>query len=177
MMPFKDPARQAEYMRKKRAEKKAAMVNTVNAPKKRKPVNPISLTEVAGDYENGYWIGVCPTCNMRNKIDPGRSFRPVEICEHFQQLQRPGKPSSFMFKTRLMHKSVNPVNPSVNPVKSSYLLSYSRNKYQFVLYHIDSDGKKSLVKSCSKGEKIVLGSVEIELTWGPEMETIKEVSK
>ena len=48
-MPFKDPARQAEYMRKKRAEKKAAMVNTVNAPKKRKPVNPISLTEVAGD--------------------------------------------------------------------------------------------------------------------------------
>jgi hypothetical protein len=30
MMPFKDPGRQAEYMRKKRAEKKAAMVNMVS---------------------------------------------------------------------------------------------------------------------------------------------------
>ncbi|MHB1811812.1 MAG: hypothetical protein ACYCPR_05295 [Thermoplasmataceae archaeon] len=174
-MPFKDPARQAEYMRKKRAEKKAAMVNTVNAPKKRKPVNPISLTEVAGDYENGYWIGVCPTCNMRNKIDPGRSFRPVEICEHFQQLQRPGKPSSFMFKARLTHKSVNPVNPSVNPRR--YLLSYSRNKYQFVLYSLDIEGKRSLLKSYHKDETLDLGNIKIRLTWGPDLESIEEASK
>ena len=174
-MPFKDPGRQAEYMRKKRAEKKAAMVNTVNAPKKRKPVNPISLTEVAGDYENGYWIGVCPTCNMRNKIDPGRSFRPVESCDHFQQLQSPGKPSSFMFKTRLMHKSVNPVNPSVNPRR--YLLSYSRNKYQFVLYSLDIEGKRSLLKSYHKDETLDLGNIKIRLTWGPDLESIDEVSK
>ena len=175
MMPFKDPARQAEYMRKKRAEKKAAMVNTVNPSVKRKPVNPISLTEVAGDYENGYWIGVCPTCNMRNKIDPGRSFRPVESCDHFQQLQSPGKPSSFMFKTRLTHKSVNPVNPSVNPRR--YLLSYSRNKYQFVLYSLDIEGKRSLLKSYHKDETLDLGNIKIRLTWGPDLESIKEVLK
>ena len=173
-MPFKDPVKMKEYMRQRRSAKKVN-VNPVNP--QRKPVNPNNITEVPGNYEGGYWTGECPNCNEINKVDPGRSFRPVESCDHFQQLQSPGKPSSFMFKTRLTHKSVNPVNPSVNPVKSSYLLSYSRNKYQFVLYHIDSDGKKSLVKSCSKGEKIVLGSVEIELTWGPEMDTIKEVSK
>ena len=174
-MPFKDPARQAEYMRKKRAEKKAAMVNTVNAPKKRKPVNPISLTEVAGDYENGYWIGVCPTCNMRNKIDPGRSFRPVELCEHLVRLEESGKASPFVFKRGLTHKSVNPVNPSVNPRR--YLLSYSRNKYQFVLYSLDIEGKRSLLKSYHKDETLDLGNIKIRLTWGPDLESIEEVLK
>ena len=175
MMPFKDPARQAEYMRKKRAEKKAAMVNTVNPSVKRKPVNPISLTEVAGDYENGYWIGVCPTCNMRNKIDPGRSFRPVELCEHLVRLEESGKASPFVFKRGLTHKSVNPVNPSVNPRR--YLLSYSRNKYQFVLYSLDIEGKRSLLKSYHKDETLDLGNIKIRLTWGPDLESIEEASK
>ena len=174
-MPFKDPARQAEYMRKKRAEKKAAMVNTVNPSVKRKPVNPISLTEVAGDYENGYWIGVCPTCNMRNKIDPGRSFRPVELCEHLVRLEESGKASPFVFKRGLTHKSVNPVNPSVNPRR--YLLSYSRNKYQFVLYSLDIEGKRSLLKSYHKDETLDLGNIKIRLTWGPDLESIKEALK
>jgi len=84
--------------------------------------------------------------------------------------------------TQNVNPKVNPVNPvnpltPVNPVKPSYLLSYSRNKYQFVLYHIDQDGKKNIIKSCTKGEKIVLGSVEIELTWGPDLESIKEAVK
>ena len=174
-MPFKDPARQAEYMRIKRAEKKTAMVNTVNASVKRKPVNPNSLTEVPGNYEGGYWTGECPTCNEINKVDPGRSFRPVESCDHFQQLQSPGKPSSFMFKTRLTHKSVNPVNPSVNPRR--YLLSYSRNKYQFVLYSLDIEGKRSLLKSYHKDETLDLGNIKIRLTWGPDLESIKEALK
>lgn len=49
-----------------------------------------------------------------------------------------------------------------------YLLSYSRNKYQFVLYSIDSSGKKALIRSCKKNDKLNLGPCEIELTWGPE---------
>ena len=61
------------------------------------------------------------------------------------------------------------VNPSVNPVNEKYLLSYSRNKYQFVLYSIDPSGRKNLIKSCRKNEKIKLGPCEIQLTWGPDL--------
>ncbi len=65
---------------------------------------------------------------------------------------------------------VNPVNPKpVNPErKESYLLSYSRNKYQHVLYSITEDGKRSLIKSFKKNEVLRLGKYEIRLTWGPE---------
>ena len=62
-----------------------------------------------------------------------------------------------------------PVNPSVNPPKEKYLLSYSRNKYQYVLYSIDSRGNRNLVRSCKKNDKINLGPCEIELTWGPDI--------
>ena len=65
--------------------------------------------------------------------------------------------------------NVNHVNPSVNPVNEKYLLSYSRNKYQFVLYSIDTSGRKSLIRSCKKNDKINLGPCEIELTWGPDI--------
>ena len=171
-MPFKDPVKMKEYMRQRRSAKKVN-VNPVNP--QRKPVNPNNLTEVPGNYEGGYWTGECPTCNEINKVDPGRSFRPVESCDHFQQLQSPGKPSSFMFKTRLTHKSVNPVNPSVNP--RQYLLSYSRNKYQFVLYSLDIEGKRSLLKSYHKDETLDLGNIKIRLTWGPDLESIEEVLK
>ena len=58
---------------------------------------------------------------------------------------------------------------NVNPVNEKYLLSYSRNKYQFVLYSIDPSGRKNLIKSCKKNDKIKLGTCEIELTWGPDV--------
>ncbi len=54
-----------------------------------------------------------------------------------------------------------------------YLLSYSRNKYQFVLYSVDTSGRKSLIKSCRKNDILKLGPCEIQLTWGPDME-VKE---
>ena len=95
-MPYKDPARQAQYMRDLRARQKMDRVNKVN------------------------------------------------------------------------------VNPDVNPVRKSYVLSYSRKKYQFVLYSVDSEGKKSLVRSYAKGEKVVLGNALIELTWGPDLDIVKE---
>ena len=104
-MPFKDPARQAQYMREMRARKKMEAAGRVNK------VNTVN---------------------------------------------------------------VNHVNPQA--CRTSFILSYSRKKYQFVLYSVDQEGRRSLVKSCTKGEKIVLGSVEIELTWGPDLESIKEAS-
>ena len=59
-------------------------------------------------------------------------------------------------------------NGSQAVAKERYLLSYSRNKYQFVLYFLNSDGTKSLVRSCKKNDILNLGSCEIQLTWGPE---------
>ena len=52
--------------------------------------------------------------------------------------------------------------------KDKYLLSYSRNKYQFVLYAVSPTGSRSLIKSMKKNEKLQLGPCEIELTWGPD---------
>ena len=166
-MPFKDPARMAEYMRQRRAEKKDN-VNPVN----RKPVNPKKkISQVSGSYEDVYWMGICPVCNFHNRMDPKRSYRLVEKCEHFQQLRIPRKPSEFIFNMPpkgMTHESVKPLTQNVNPPGERYLLSYSRNKYQFVLYSIDSSGSRNLVRSCRKNEKLHLGSCEIELTWGPD---------
>ena len=108
-------------------------------------------------------------------MDPRRSFRPFESCEHLVRLEESGKASPFVFKRGLTHKSVNPVNPSVNPRR--YLLSYSRNKYQFVLYSLDIEGKRSLLKSYHKDETLDLGNIKIRLTWGPDLESIEEVLK
>ena len=51
-----------------------------------------------------------------------------------------------------------------------YMLSYSRNKYQFVLYSLDHEGKKNLIRSCKKNDILKLGPCEIVLTWGPDIE-------
>ena len=51
-----------------------------------------------------------------------------------------------------------------------YMLSYSRNKYQFVLYSLDHEGKKNLIRSCKKNDILKLGPCEIILTWGPDIE-------
>jgi hypothetical protein len=117
MMPFKDPKKMAEYMRKRRSESKK--VNKVN-------VNP---------------------------VNPKR--KPVN------------------HKARLTQTNVNPLTQSVNPQNERYLLSFSRNKYQYVLYSVDSSGTRSLIRSCRKNEVLKLGPCEIELTWGPEVE-VKE---
>lgn len=189
-MPYKDPEKRKEAarlsMQKKRSGNKGLTsksnklhVNPLTHLTGKEKINKISI--VSGEYESGYWEGICPTCNFHNRMDPGRSFRPVEKCNHFIRLEESGKASQLIFKglTQNVNPKVNPVNPltPANSVRPSYLLSYSRNKYQFVLYHIDSEGKRNIVKSCTKGEKIVLGSVEIELTWGPDLESIKEVPK
>ena len=190
-MPYNDPAKMADYMRQYRKRKSDKVnVNHVNPnvnrkPIDRKPVNPnFRNSQIAGSYENSLWTGICPVCNFHNKMDPKRSYRPAEKCNHFQKLLEPGKASEFVFIRGKVNKdNVNPsvnrkpitsltVNPSVNPVnlpKEKYLLSYSRRKYQYVLYSIDSRGNRNLVRSCKKNDKINLGPCEIELTWGPDI--------
>ena len=170
-MPYKDPAKMAEYMRQRRATgAQKVNVNRVN----RKPVNQGRTSQVSGSYENEYWMGICPVCISHNLMDPKRSYRPEYQCGHFQQLLSPGTASEFIFNRpskRLTHESVNPLTQNVNPVNpgtEKYLLSYSRNKYQFVLYSINPTGTKTIVRSCKKNEKLLLGPCEIELTWGPD---------
>ena len=72
---------------------------------------------------------------------------------------------------------VNGVNPDRKPINppviQKYLLSYSRKKYQFVLYQVDEKCRRNLVKSYPKGSKLSFPGIEIELTWGPE-DIIKE---
>lgn len=171
-MPYKDPAKMAEYMRQRRAAK-SGKVN-VNPNVNRKPVNPnAKISQVSGSYENGYWMGICPACNHHNRMDPKRSYRPADRCEHFRQLLKPGTASEFIFLRGLAHdpsdpQGVSPLTQSVNQGTERYLISYSRNKYQHVVYHVNSDGSKSIIGSYSKGKKIILGQCEIELTWGPD---------
>ena len=118
-MPYKDPAKMAEYMRNRRMKMKNQGVNDkVNV----NPVNPQNVNE--GREKN---VSVNPAIRK-------------------------------------------PVNPSVNPSIEKYLLSYSRNKYQYVLYLIDEKGNKSLIRSCKKNDILKLGPCEIELTWGPDTE-------
>ena len=72
------------------------------------------IPEFAPAYQ--VWMAKCPFCGERNMVDPQRSFRPwkrgytidrerhainqYEMCIHFQQLKRPGSPSSFLFNPR-----------------------------------------------------------------------------
>ena len=105
-MPFKDPARQAQYMREMRARKKMEAAGRVNK------VNTVN---------------------------------------------------------------VNHVNPQA--CRTSFILSYSRKKYQFVLYSVDQEGRRSLVKSCTKGETIQLGNTRVQLTWGPDTDPIQEAGR
>ena len=90
---------------------------------------------------------------------------PVKMAEYMRQYRK-RKPD----KVNVNRKPIDrkPVNPSVSLPKEKYLLSYSRNKYQYVLYSVDQSGRRSLIKSCKKNDKINLGPCEIELTWGPE---------
>ena len=167
-MPFKDPEKRNKYMRERRAKSKQD--NKVNVNPERKPVIPKGKSQVSGTYEDELWVGICPSCNFLNKMDPRRSYRPVERCDHFQQLRNPGQPSEFIFKRGVTQKNVNPLTRDVNPEREKFLLSYSRNKYQFVLYSVDSSGRKSLIRSCRKNDVLKLGPCEVELTWGPEEE-------
>lgn len=177
-MPFKDPARMAEYMRARRSEAKNRVNVTPNV--NRKPVNP-RFSMVSGAYEDGFWVGICPRCNHHNRLDPKRSFRPENVCEHYQQLETPGTSSPLLFRKvrgKVNTVNVNPLTQRVNPVaKEKYLLSYSRKKYQFVLYSVDSEGKKSLVRSYAKGETVILGNVQIELTWRPDSEIANDLQE
>ena len=63
--------------------------------------SPGNLIRAKGEYTGGELRGKCPICGTINVMDPARSFRPLSSsskCDHFQQLEAPGKPSDFLFK-------------------------------------------------------------------------------
>ena len=88
----------------------------------------------------------------------------------------PEKMKMYMRERRAKEKAQrkvnkNTVNPKRKPVnRQKYLLSYSRNKYQYTLYLISPQGQKSLVQSFHKNSILSLPCADIELTWGPEVE-------
>ncbi|MHB1708722.1 MAG: hypothetical protein ACYCT2_04520 [Thermoplasmataceae archaeon] len=152
-MPYKDPEKRREAarigMQKRRASEKG-LTTRVNV----NPVNPASSTVnrektnnrtslVSGQYESGYWSGICPVCNHHNKMDPRRSFRPFEICEHLVRLEESGKASPFIFKRGLTHKSVNPaVNPpgiAGTSSLSNFAILYRKGKDDFTLVYLAGD--------------------------------------
>ncbi len=171
-MPFKDPEKMKTYMRERRAKEKVAkQVNKNIVNPTRKPVNlntsnnrDKKFSHITGSYDKGNWTAACPVCNFDNIMDPQRSFRPVDKCIHFQQLVSPGQPSEFLFN-KVNKDTVNQTRKPVNRPK--YLLSYSRNKYQYTLYLISPQGQKSLVQSFHKNSIFSLPCADIELTWGP----------
>jgi len=63
-------------------------------------------------------------------------------------------------------KSVNHTRKPVNP--QTFILSYSRKKYQYTFYMITSEGQKTLVRSFYKGSILSFPGLEIDLTWGPD---------
>lgn len=88
----------------------------------------------------------------------------------------PEKMKTYMRERRAKEKAAKQVNAkSVNPKRKpvnrqKYLLSYSRNKYQYTLYQISPEGQKSLVQSFHNNSIFSLPCADIELTWGPEVE-------
>ena len=93
---------------------------------------------------------------------------PAKMANYMRQYRKRKSDKVNVNRKPIVRKPVNPVDlPKVLP-KEKYLLSYSRNKYQYVLYSVDQSGRRSLIKSCKKNDKINLGPCEIELTWGPE---------
>ena len=140
-MSYKDPARMAEYMRQWRAAKSGKV--SVNPNVNRKPVNPNrKISQVSGSYENGYWVGICLACNHQNRMDPKRSYRPADRCEHFRRLLKPGTASEFIFSRGLKSDSVNQANlPKVTGTSglSNFGILYRKGKDDFTLVYLVGD--------------------------------------
>ena len=140
-MSYKDPARMAEYMRQWRAAKSGKV--SVNPNVNRKPVNPNrKISQVSGSYENGYWVRICPACNHQNRMDPKRSYRPADRCEHFRRLLKPGTASEFIFSRGLKSDFVNQANlPKVTGTSglSNFGILYRKGKDDFTLVYLVGD--------------------------------------
>ena len=95
---------------------------------------------------------------------------PAKMAEYMRNRRMKMKNQGDNDKVNVNPVNRKPVNLTVNPTIEKYLLSYSRNKYQFVLYSIDPKGNKSLIRSCKKNDILKLGPCEIQLTWGPDIE-------
>jgi hypothetical protein len=68
-----------------------------------------------------------------------------------------------------------PVNPKPTLRKSQYVVSYSRNKYQYVLYRVE-DGGETLVGNISKDQEVDFGNLVIRFTWRPDDASIERIT-
>ncbi len=113
-----------------------------------------SCNLLLGRYENGKYTGNVEA--LRSKIERFLANTPVS---QVQDLKTNGS-QDILSGSREWCTGSQPTE--------RYMLSYSRNKYQFVLYTVSPSGSRSIVRSLKKNEKLQLGPCEIELTWGPD---------
>lgn len=88
---------------------KEQFLKLLSDPKSPKKLSKERLIEVPGKYIHidglspaSYWVADCPVeeCKALNSMDPERSFKPEEVCVHFQQLGEPGTASMFQFNPK-----------------------------------------------------------------------------
>lgn len=142
--------------------------------------SPGNLIRAKGEYTGGELRGKCPICGTINVMDPARSFRPLSSssnCDHFQQLEAPGKPSDFLFKkmagltgrTNIRPVRTNGSNTStLDPGSNSRIwlkLDHSVDKGQIILKESSDGDQWKTVRILTKGQAFDLGNVVIVGTW------------
>ena len=108
--------------------------------------SPGNLLRAKGEYTGGELRGKCPICGTINVMDPERSFRPLSSsskCDHFQQLEAPGKPSDFLFKkmaglTGLTGRTNGANTSTVGPDEK---ISYDYSKRIMKIYERNMQGQ------------------------------------
>ena len=202
-MPYKDPARQAKELRKF-ATNGRYRSSYIHFPELSRwngttPVMKEELFEFQGgrcaicekkpqrlDYDHDHSTGlprglVCHSCNLiLGMYENGKYVGNIEILRPRIEMFLANTPVSQVQNLKTNGSQDILIGSKEYSTSSQhnekYILSYSRKKYQFVLYTVDSDGRKNLVRSYAKGERVTLGDVQIELTWGPDCEVVKGVS-
>ncbi|MHB8395723.1 MAG: hypothetical protein ACYC9S_08975 [Leptospirales bacterium] len=86
-----------------------------------------SYVQYAPDSQKRVWAAQCPVNpGERITIDPERSFRPMNRCEHFQQLEVPGTASRFLFKREgSLDKSSQTVHKSSQSAGETHTVAVS----------------------------------------------------
>lgn len=150
--------------------------------------SPGNLLRAKGEYTGGELRGKCPICGTINVMDPERSFRPLSSsskCDHFQQLEAPGKPSDFLFKKmagltgltgRTNIDGSNTVSPKDQTVSSGpgelpecpriwLKLDHSVEKGQIILKESPDGVSWKTVRILTKGRAVEYRNVVIVGTW------------
>ena len=144
-----------------------------------------NLIKVKSKLVNGELRGKCPVCGDINVMDPARSFRPLSStskCEHFQQLEVPGKWSDFLFNNASVEKpegltrtnrtnagtNTLPTGPDIRPQEYPRIwlqLDHSVDKYQIILKESLDGISWRTVTILKKGQAFERNGLIISGTW------------